>query len=265
MMHKPFPNTQSGYTVVELLIAATLGLVLLAGVGQLFVGSNQSFRLQRQLADVQDSGRFGLNFMRDEIERGGWSNGTEVPKPSPILFAPSEFSTGDLCPDDDCTLDGGDDVSDAVTIAYQGDTDCAGSAAPSGEVENRFFVGGDDGRQLLCQGNGGAVAQPLVANVDAMQIVYGIDVANNDKIPDQYVPFDRIPTDADGTPRVGDIVSIRISLLIAGEQNTSIPKQNRDYQVGDRQYEFDDQTPRRVFSITAAVRNPHLSTEATGA
>src|SRR3990167_803275 len=103
MTRTPLPKAQTGYTVIELLIAATLGLVLLAGVGQLFVGSNQSFRLQRQLADVQDSGRFGLSFMREELERGGWANGVEIPKPSPILFVPSDFTAADMCPDGVCT------------------------------------------------------------------------------------------------------------------------------------------------------------------
>lgn len=243
---------QSGYTVVELLIAGTLGLVLLAGVGQLFVGSSQTFRMQRQLADVQDAGRFAIGFLRDEIERAGWRDDTNTPMDMAFLLAPSVNTPADMCPGNVCTLDGGADVSDAFTVRYEADADCVGNAVASGIVENRFLVGGADNRQLLCFGNGGAVAQPLIDDVDAMQVLYGFD-SDGDGVANSYFNFSTVPAD-----QIGNVVSVRVALLIAGEENRSIPKTPRTYQVGDRLYQFDDQTPRRVFSITAMVRNPPL-------
>ncbi|MFN4289289.1 MAG: PilW family protein [Permianibacter sp.] len=252
-----FPHQQSGYTVVELLIAGTLGLVLLAGVGQLFVGSNQTFRMQRQLADVQDAGRFAIGFLRDEIERAGWEEGNSMPKAAGILNVASGVTPADMCPANICTADGGGDASDAFTVAYGGAVDCLGNAAPGLQVENRYSIGGVDNRQLLCFGNGGAVAQPLIDDVDAMQVLYGLD-DNDDQVPDRYVPFSDVPAN-----RIGAITGVRVSLLIAGESNQSIPQQNRVYQVGDRRYEFNDRIPRRVFSITAIIRNSQINSVTT--
>lgn len=235
---------QRGYTIVELLIAATLGLVLLAGVGQLFVGSNQTFRMQRELADIQDSGRFAVWFLKQELERYGVESGTGEP--------PKVLSTA-------FWVDGGDDASDELTVRYEvtgAAADCNGStvdAADAGsdsdgdgnfEVQNRFYV--EDG-QLLCAGNGGGAAQPLVESVESLQVLYGLD-SNSDGVIDQYVTADSVATP-------GSLLAIRFALLIRGEENRSIPRQNRTFQVGDRLLNFDDQIPRRLFGLTVPVRN----------
>ena len=241
-MSKPFitQTRQSGYTVVELLIASVLGLVLLAGIGQLFVGSNQTFRMQRQLADVQDSGRFAVWFLKEELERYGIQVGAGEP--------PETLST-------DFWVDGGDDENDEITVRYEvagAATDCAGNAVDdvdvdgdgNFEVENRYFV--QDG-QLQCEGNGGGAAQPLVANVESFQILYGLD-ANNNGVADQYVT-------ADAVTAPGLVMAVRFSLLIRGEENRSIPSVSREFQVADRLLEYTDQVPRRLFGVTAMLRN----------
>lgn len=243
---RAFPGKaqQGGYTIVELLIAGVLGLVLLAGVGQLFVGSNQTFRMQRQLADVQDAGRFAVWFLKEELERYGVETGPGEP---PAAINP------------DFWVDGGDAENDEITIRYEVEgaaADCAGSAVDEDdddsdldadgnfEVQNRYFI--QDG-SLLCEGNGGGEAQPLVANVDAFQILYGLD-SNNDNVVDQYII-------ADDITEAGRVLAVRFALLIRGETNQSIPKQNRAYQVADQEFEFDDQIPRRLFGVTAHLRN----------
>lgn len=251
------PRQQSGYTVVELLIAGTLGLVLLAGVGQLFIGSNQTFRMQRQLADVQDAGRFAIGFLRDEIERSGWQDGNLPPKVAAILDVANGFTSAGMCPGNICTADGGGNLSDSFTVQYQGTVDCAGNAVASFEVQNRYSIGGADNRQLLCFGSGGAVAQPLIDDVEAMQVLYGLD-DNEDQVPERYVPYSAVPAGL-----VGAVAAVRVALLIAGEENQSIPQQNRTYQVGDRVYQFNDRIPRRVFSITAVIRNSQLKATST--
>lgn len=261
IQNRTFPSRQVGYTVVELLIAGALGLVLLAGVAQLFVGSSATFRMQRQLANIQDGGRYALFFLKSEIERAGWADDlVEVTLPleaGPLVQDTlNEVDIGGLvCEGGNCTFDGGGDVSDSLTVRYEGEVDCAGTAIAGAQVLNRYFVGGADGRQLMCEGNGGAGPQPLVEGVDNFQVLYGIDTTSaaepgcRDRAVDRYVTAAELP-DFDRS-----VVAIRIALLIRGEQNSSIANEERSYQVGDRQLEFTDQIPRRVFSLTAPVNN----------
>jgi type IV pilus assembly protein PilW len=63
---------QQGFTVVELLVAATIGLILLAGVIQIFVANRQTYTLQEASAYVQESGRFAMEFLSKDVRMAGF-------------------------------------------------------------------------------------------------------------------------------------------------------------------------------------------------
>ncbi|MDY0014155.1 MAG: PilW family protein [Rhodocyclaceae bacterium] len=58
---------QGGLTLVELMVALTLGLLLSGMIVGIFVSNHQSYRIQNALARIQESGRFGLEFMGRDI------------------------------------------------------------------------------------------------------------------------------------------------------------------------------------------------------
>ena len=58
---------QSGFTLIELMVSITLGLLVVAAAFQLFISSYSAFGLQRGVADVQDSGSFGLEYVARDI------------------------------------------------------------------------------------------------------------------------------------------------------------------------------------------------------
>lgn len=58
---------QGGFTLVELMVALTLGLLLSGMIVGIFVSNKQSYRIQNALARIQESGRFGLEFMGRDI------------------------------------------------------------------------------------------------------------------------------------------------------------------------------------------------------
>jgi len=246
------PARQAGFTMVEVLIAGVLGLVLLAGVGELFLGSSATFRMQRQIADIQDSGRFAMWFLKNDIERAGWFVGGGPVGAVALEVFPAPGIIASVA-----GVDGGGNVSDQLTVAYESTvpgTDCNGSAVGA-VVQNLYFVDGN--RQLVCTGNGGAT-QPLVSNVDSLQVLYGIDVS----IPPEVIAADRCSDRAvdqfvlaSGLTGNEVIVAIRFSLLIGGETNSSVPATNRVYQVADRSIAFNDQIIRRVFTLTTAIKN----------
>src|SRR5690554_5963502 len=72
---------QSGLTLVELLIASTLGLILLLGVVQLFVSSSDSFRMAESIGRMQESGRLAQDVLGRAIRNAdywGCLQGVEV-------------------------------------------------------------------------------------------------------------------------------------------------------------------------------------------
>jgi len=64
----------SGFTLVEMLISLTLGLLIVAAASQLFIGGVVSFRLQQGGADTQDNGLFGLEYIAKDIRIANYGN-----------------------------------------------------------------------------------------------------------------------------------------------------------------------------------------------
>lgn len=58
---------QKGFTLVELMISLTLGLIVIATATTLFLTSLKSMHIQDGLSDLQDNANFGLNYITQDI------------------------------------------------------------------------------------------------------------------------------------------------------------------------------------------------------
>ena len=58
---------QYGLSLIELMIAMALGLLVMAAVIQLFIGSRQTYSATEAVARVQENGRFGLEFIKPVV------------------------------------------------------------------------------------------------------------------------------------------------------------------------------------------------------
>ena len=179
------PNTnqthQKGFSLVELMVALTLGLLLIAGLGQVFVGSKQAFRAQEGVSDVQENGRFAIDILGRQIRLAGYRPAVLQPPQidDPSMPAGSEAIFGF----DNTATSGRAPGSDVLLIAYEGaadggvTTDCMGNAVAAGaEVVNAFFINAE--RELRCTVNDAsqqAAGQPLLEGISDMQILYGVD------------------------------------------------------------------------------------------
>ena len=63
---------QRGLTLVELMIAMLLGLFLIGGLLQIFISSQQTYRMQEALSRLQENGRFAIDFMTRDIRLAGF-------------------------------------------------------------------------------------------------------------------------------------------------------------------------------------------------
>jgi type IV pilus assembly protein PilW len=67
------PNEQQGYTLVELLVAITLGLLLTAAVVQSYLATRQTSRVTEGVSRIQENARFALHFLTKGIRNAGYS------------------------------------------------------------------------------------------------------------------------------------------------------------------------------------------------
>lgn len=60
-------------TIVEIMIALTISLILMAGVIQIFISSKSTYRMQEESARIQENGRFAAEFMARDIRMAGYT------------------------------------------------------------------------------------------------------------------------------------------------------------------------------------------------
>ncbi|HRZ06382.1 MAG TPA: PilW family protein [Candidatus Competibacteraceae bacterium] len=74
-----FPLRQSGFTLIELMIATTLGLLLLASLVYVYTNSAQSFRAQSALTLIQNNARYAFEIMGVDIRQTGFTGASSTP------------------------------------------------------------------------------------------------------------------------------------------------------------------------------------------
>ena len=70
--NRPVSLRQSGLSLMELMIAITIGFIVVAGVGYLYLGSRQTFKTQDSLSTIQENSRFALDTMSSDIRMAGY-------------------------------------------------------------------------------------------------------------------------------------------------------------------------------------------------
>ena len=65
-------NTQKGFSLIELMLALALGVVVTAGIVQLFVGNSQTYNLLNGQARMQENARFALDFIARSARAAGY-------------------------------------------------------------------------------------------------------------------------------------------------------------------------------------------------
>jgi type IV pilus assembly protein PilW len=62
---------QQGFSMVELMVAITLGLLLTGAVISVFIGSRSAYQATAGVGDMADSGRFALNLIGESVRGAG--------------------------------------------------------------------------------------------------------------------------------------------------------------------------------------------------
>ena len=73
MTHPKTQTAQCGITLVELMIAMVIGLLLAAGISQVFVSSQQTYRITEEQSRLQENARFALEFITKDVREAGYT------------------------------------------------------------------------------------------------------------------------------------------------------------------------------------------------
>ena len=65
-------RSQRGFSVIELMIAMVIGLILTAGVLQVFTSSRATYRFNEQLARLQENERIAADMIQNDVRQAGY-------------------------------------------------------------------------------------------------------------------------------------------------------------------------------------------------
>jgi len=64
-------NRQTGFSLVELMVALAISLFLVLGISYIYSGSKQTYRVEENLARMQESGRLAFEYLSRDIRAAG--------------------------------------------------------------------------------------------------------------------------------------------------------------------------------------------------
>jgi len=245
-MSPRLPAAARGFTMVELMVAMTLGLILTVVIGQVFVTSKESYRTTEDLSRLQENARFAVTQMSRVIRMAAFMT-------DPLGNRAAIFPAGTPAV---AGVDPGGTLADEVTVRYQGSGapdntvfDCQGNALAGGIVAaGRFYLaaGADGNSALFCETGGGTIE--LVSGVDNMQVLYGEDT-DADGTANRYLPRGSVGN-------MDNVVSVRIALLLRTTNEIATAPAAAPYNLlGTAVPAFADRRLRRVYTTTIALRN----------
>lgn len=69
----PLRGRQQGLTLIEMMVAMVLGLLLTFGILQVFLSTKNVYRMQADMARIQENGRFAVDILSRDIRMAGYS------------------------------------------------------------------------------------------------------------------------------------------------------------------------------------------------
>lgn len=278
---------QRGLSLIELLVAMVLGLVVVGAVVINYASTGASSSRQNALGQMGEDAQLAFSLLARDLQMAGYSQPIGITGTGAAATFSKKFTGRPLfaCAtpmvNAAAALAGGEDgvaceaagstASHSVVINYEVDArnavvdgggtpiNCLGSAAaslPIGTgtftlVSNRYYVGTSDATarpELKCAAPGVA-GQPLIENVEAMQLWMGEADAANPRRPVRYVAPNAV-TDW------GAVVAVRICLLMRSAETVLTDEDVATYRdCAGTEATSADRRIRRAFFSTVALRN----------
>lgn len=184
-------KTQHGASLIELMIASTIGLFLILGLGTIFYSMRQTSIARQGLSTLQNNERLAMTFLTTSIRGAGYytfstapgvivSPGIQFPAvPGSFTQGQSIFGTSSGGTTDTLSVRFVTPQQGAPGSVIQG---CSAGLAANTPYTDTYSIqpslpGVPVTNDLVCTENG--VINHLIAGVQGMTVLYGIDTSPN--------------------------------------------------------------------------------------
>jgi len=273
-------RTCQGFSLIELMVSLTIGLVVVVAALSAYMGATSSSKMVNAQSVMNEDGQSALSILSQHIRMAGYTSkaaAVDTVRGCEGTFTNIKLGSvnmGGLS----CT--NGNTASDSISVFYEADafntiatsagkpTDCLGSSLKvDGDglywAENRFFIdtmAGTATKSLYCKGNavdnnGNTIDnnhQPLVENVEDLQLTYGSEKDAGDNKVAGYVK-------ANDVTNWAKILTVRICVVVRSEQPVLSDVKSAYYKncAGDTT-QPGDLFMRRAYQTTVVLRSKLL-------
>jgi type IV pilus assembly protein PilW len=270
---------QRGMSLVELMVAATIGLIITVVIANLFLGTKQTYRTQDDLSRMQENVRFAFNIIGRAVRQAGYraewhrtfdqvfmnnppidgvnASGANNSDRLIVRFQGSGTgaSSANCLPTNTC---GGADGQVLDCLGNRVDRQMGAGTGPGiSYVENWLEVrtgGQNGGPALFCSINQGASWVEVVPDIENMQVLYG-EKSDNPAVVDRYLDASKKGTTVNDL-QMGKVMNVRIAVLHRSANLTAGETDARQYNlVGVTVGPFNDQRIRLAATSNFGVRN----------
>lgn len=287
MKSTPMRSRSRGISLIEILISLVIGLVIVGAVLISMIGSGKAGRYQAAYTQMNEDAQIGLSMLSRELQQAGFSSPTGLAPVVPATVPPTfalQFAalaggtyvigcdTGFVDPRA-VPLVCGVGTQAAFEVVYEADlrttaptaanlpSDCLGNTIGVGPpyiARNRYFISVSTyGRpELSCASTNPLTgSQPLLENIEAMAILYGVSVAAAPTQVVRYVTATQIS--AVGPAEWLNVISVRVCLLVRSSDPVldSLEDTPAYTDCAGTPGTLADRHLRRAYFTTAAIRD----------
>lgn len=247
MLHR---SVQQGFSLMEVLIGVFLSSLLISGIVQLLAASASAYRLQLNLSQLEESGRFARDVLIAHITQAGYR-----PKPWENQFKLAALTNE--------TLDGSSKSGDQLGLQRWSSHNCYGNENPVKDsdglaafylLQARFRVNASDNLAITCRYGPDATQLTtqinnfgLVEDVESMQVLFAED-RDGDKIADGWVT-------GQAWQQESNIRAVKVALLLSTRQPFDQTANGPITLLDETMSAPADGRLRRVSLLTAAIRS----------
>ncbi len=261
---------QHGVTLIELMVSMMLGLALISGLSQLFVQSQKSFTLQRNLSDMTDDGVFVLEALSKSILLASFVYTGDKNELTASTVFKTDFKAGEYVKG---TIDNSALIyrfklhSSAEldnSICTNAGLSVTGTSPnvflDSSIISVKIYIEKEYGTQknlyqtLKCDTNPDSNAKPLISQVEKLVFRYGI----HNKAAGTF--FYTTATNVDAIDQATtknnwqNVFAVKVFLVMRSADD-NLTKNKAKYKIEDKEYTATDNRLYKVFSKTIFLRN----------
>ena len=264
-------SSQRGMSLIEIMVAMTIGLIILLVIGNLFIGSKQNYVSQDDASRTQENSRYSSLVLGRTLRLAGYR--ADWHESYDQIFGVGVTPVAG-------TDNNGANSSDTMVVRFQGSGD--GTSTPAGcvatnscagadgtvldclgnridrkmgtavFVENQFQVrtgGANGGTALFCTIDSGTNWVEIVPDIQNMQVLYGERTGSLPNV-ERYL--------AAGTAgqNMNNVIAVRVALLHRSANNSATLTDTKTYNLaGTTVGPFNDARVRSVSNMTVGLRN----------